>query len=55
MNKKGVLTRDFVVAAVLFSGVVALFVLAIAGISDEYDSDLLTNSEFAANYDRLAE
>jgi len=55
MNKKGFLTRNFVIAGVLFSGVVALFVLAIAGISDEYDSTLLVNEEFADNYDRLVE
>lgn len=55
MNKKGFLTRDFIMAGVLFSGMIALFVLAIAGIQDEYDSDLLTNEDFAENYDRLTE
>ena len=53
--KKGFLTRNFVIAAVLFSGIVALFVLAIAGISNEYDSTLLVNEEFSENYDRLVE
>jgi hypothetical protein len=54
MNKKAqFLTRDFVIAGILFSGIVALFVLMIAGIQQEYDSDLLTNEDFAANYDRL--
>ncbi len=55
INKKGFLTRDFVIAGILFSGMVALFVLAIAGIQDEYDSTLLTNEDFAENYDRLTE
>ncbi len=55
LNKKGFLTRDFLIAGILFSGMVALFVLMIAGISDEYDSSLLTNEEFAANYDTLVE
>jgi len=55
MNKKGFLTRDFVVAGILFSGLIALFVLAIAGIQSEYNSDLLTNPEFAENYDKLTE
>ena len=53
ITKKAFLTRNFVIAGVLFSGIVALFVLAIAGISDEYDSTLLVNEEFAANYDKL--
>ena len=55
INKKGFLTRDFLIAGILFSGMVALFVLMIAGIGDEYDSTLLTNEDFAANYDTLVE
>jgi len=55
ITKKPFLTRNFVIAGVLFSGLIALFVLAIAGISSEYDSNLLTNDEFAANYDKLAD
>ena len=55
INKKGFLTRDFVISGILFSGMVALFVLMIAGISDEYDSTLLVNEDFAANYDTLLE
>ena len=51
--KKGVLTRDFVIAGVLFSGIVALFVLAILGISSEYDNNLLVNEEFSSNYNKL--
>lgn len=53
--KKGFLTRDFVMAGILFSGMIALFVLAIAGIQSEYNSTLLTNENFADNYDRLIE
>ncbi len=55
ITKKPFLTRDFVIAGVLFSGILALFVLSIAGISDEYDSTLLINEEFAENYDRLTQ
>ena len=55
MNKKAFLTRDFVVAGLLFSGLVALWVLAVAGIQSEYDSTLLTNEEFAEKYDKLTE
>ena len=55
MNKKGFLTREFLIAGILFSGMVALFVLMIAGISDEYDSTLLINEDFASNYDTLVE
>jgi len=55
IQKKAWLTRDFVIAGILFSGLIALFVLAIAGIQDEYDSTLLTNEDFANNYDKLTE
>ena len=55
INKKGFLTREFIIAGILFSGVVALFVLMIGGISNEYDSTLLTNEDFADNYDTLVE
>lgn len=54
-SKQGFNTRDFVMAGVLFSGLIALFVLAIAGIQDEYDSDLLTDENFASTYDTLVE
>jgi len=54
-SKKGVLTRDLVIGAVLFSAVVAFCVLAIGGISDEYDSNLLVNEEFSENYDKLSD
>jgi len=53
INKKGFNTRDFVMAGILFSGLIALWVLAVAGIQSEYGSDLLTNPDFADNYDRL--
>ena len=53
ITKKPFLTRNFVIAGVLFSGIVALFVLAVAGISNEYDSVLLTNEDFGDTYDRL--
>lgn len=54
-TKKSFTTRDFVIAGVLFSAIVALFVLAIAGIQDEYDSSLLTNEGFSGNYNKLQE
>lgn len=54
-SKKPFLTRDLVIAGVLFSGIVALFVLGVAGISDEYDSTLLVNEEFSQQYDKLTD
>jgi len=55
ITKKPFLTRNFVIAGLLFSGVIALYVLAIAGIQQEYDTDILTNPDFADNYNKLTE
>ena len=55
INKKPFLTRNFVIAGVLFSGIIALWVLAVAGISNEYDSILLTNEDFDETYNKLVE
>lgn len=55
IQKKSFLTRDFIVAGVLFSGLIALWVLSIGGISNEYDSTLLINEEFGDNYNKLVE
>lgn len=55
INKHGWVTRDFVVAALLFSGMVALFVLAIAGIADKYDNTEIVSESFSENYDKLTE
>jgi hypothetical protein len=51
--KKGWVLRDFVVAGIFLTGVIAFFVLFIAGISTEYNQPDLVSSSFAENYDKL--
>ncbi len=53
--KKGWLIRDFVFASLLFTGIVAMFVLFIAGMSVEYNQPNLVSSSFSSNYDKLGE
>lgn len=53
--KKGWVTRDFVIAGLLFTGVIAMFVLFIAGMSAEYNQPDLVSSSFSSNYDKLGE
>ncbi len=53
INKKGFLTRDFVQAGILFTGIVALMVLMVGGIADEYDNTDIVSEEFSTNYDQL--
>ncbi len=54
-NKRGWITRDFVVASLLFTGVVAMFVLFVAGMAAEYNQPNLVSSSFSENYDNLGE
>jgi len=54
-SKKGFTTKNFVIAGILFSGLIALFVLSIAGISNEYGSTALTNENFANTYNKLTQ
>ena len=54
-RKKGFLPRDFIVASVLISGIIALFVIAVASMSENYNNPTLINEQFSQNYDRLTE
>ena len=54
-NKKGVLARDIVIAMLLFTGVIAIFVLSINSISNIYDNDNIMDDDFAEHYDKLSE
>ena len=53
--KKGYITRDFVIAGLLFTGIISMFVLFIAGMASEYDQPVLVSSSFSSNYDKLGE
>lgn len=53
--KKGWVTRDFVIASLLFTGVISMFVLFLAGMATEYNQPDLVSPTFSANYDKLGE
>ncbi|MFW6172895.1 MAG: hypothetical protein ACOC5T_04050 [Elusimicrobiota bacterium] len=54
INKKGeMLARDWVIAAVLFSGLIALFVLQTGAFSSVYDADNVTSDEFSEKFDKF--
>ncbi len=53
--KKGWVTRDFVIAGLLFTGVISMFVLFIAGMAAEYNQPGLVSATFTDNYDKLGE
>lgn len=53
MNKKGYLTRDFVIAGIFLMGIIALMVLMIQGVSTNYNNPDLVDSSFSGKYDQL--
>lgn len=53
MNKKGFLTRDFVIAGILMMGVIAIMILMVQGVADNYGRSDLVDEEFSQNYDKL--
>lgn len=54
MNKKGFLTRDFVIAGIFLMGVIALMILMIQGIAINYDRTDLIDEGFSSSYDQLS-
>lgn len=53
IKKRGFLTRHFVVAAIIFGGIIALYVLFVGGTAAENDRDDLVSDSFAIHYDQL--
>ncbi len=52
-NKKGFLTRDFVIASIVLMGVIALFIVMVQGFADNYGRQDLVDEDFSATYNRL--
>jgi len=55
MNKKGWVARDFVIAMLLFSGGIALFVLMVGSMASDYDNTDVIDAEFSAKFDKFSE
>ena len=54
MNKKGFVARDFVIAMLLFSGGIALFVLMVGSMTNGYNNPNVINEEFSSKFDRFS-
>jgi hypothetical protein len=54
-NKKGFLARDWVIATVLFAGVIGLFSIALVGIANNYGRSDIVDSQFNERYNKLME
>ncbi len=48
-------TSTFVIAGLIFSGIVAFWVIAIADLEQEYPGSNLTSPTFSKNYDKLTQ
>ena len=54
-QKKGFVLRDYIVAAIAFSAVIALVVLAVADMANIYDRESMIDDSFADTYDKFDE
>lgn len=53
INKKGYLTRHWVIAAVLFSVIISLYIIQMQAVAISYNDEDLLNEDFARHYDKL--
>lgn len=52
-QKKGFLLRDFVVVGIIFGVTVALYIMAVASIADNYNNVDIISQNFANHYSKL--
>ena len=55
MNKKAWVARDFVIAMLLFSGCIALFVLMVGAIANDYDNPNIIDQNFSDKFDKFSD
>jgi len=53
MNKKAFSTMDFVIAMLIFSGVIALMVLAVGSMANDYDNTDIISADFSNKFDKF--
>lgn len=54
MNKKGFLTRDFVIAGIFLMGIIAIMALMVQGVADNYSNTDLVDETFSEKYNQLS-
>ena len=55
MNKKGWVARDFIIAMLVFSGVLAMFVVMIGSVANDYDNTNIISPDFSDKFDKFSE
>ena len=54
-DKKGWTSRDFVVATLMFSAGIALFMLMVGALATDYNNPNVVNEEFSNKFDKFSE
>jgi phage shock protein PspC (stress-responsive transcriptional regulator) len=55
IDKKGWTARDFVVATLIFSGGIALFMLMVGSLANDYNNENVVDPEFSNKFDKFSE
>jgi hypothetical protein len=55
INKKGFLIRDFVAVGLIFGIIVALYIVAVGSIANNYNNQDIISPSFSAHYNHLAD
>lgn len=55
LNKKGWVSKDFVIAMLIFSGSIALFVIMVGSLANDYDNPNVINENFSNQFDSFSE
>lgn len=53
-QKKGFLLRDFVVVGIVFGLVIAMYIIMVAAVGNNYNNGEIINSDFAKHYSQLS-
>lgn len=53
MNKRGFLLRDFIVVGIIFGMVIALYIIQVASVAQNYNNADIISPEFADHYSNL--
>jgi len=54
-NKRAWVARDFIIAMLIFSGSIALYVLMVGSIANDYDNPNVIDTDFSEKFDKFAE
>jgi len=55
LNKKGWVARDFIIAMLVFSGVLAIYVVMIGSMANDYDNTTIIDTEFSEKFDKFSD